>query len=413
MTTRLLPVALCLAGLVATTFAEEPSSSPTCPPAKGRRLVTTTYQVADLVVPVDCEARRIVVGPGQAEAVSPWKPSATVKARNTGEEPLIRLITNTIQPRSWSERGGPGTIDYFPLTMALVINQTPDVQDQIQDLLQALRRLQDQEVSVEVRIATLPESFFCERIGIDFDKDPKVTVSRPCPDELMPKSPDVKVLDDSQFVRLMEAMQDCRETNVMQAPKLTAFNHQRFGFCFVDDKPFVTGLDVRLKDGHLIGIPKTETFSSGIELSIEPVISPDRRSVRVDVQAVLKDVDTSAPTVPVSLPILPVGGGSEDKAVVFTQYLQQPRARKLAIEKTFTVPDGHTMVVDAGTRTSESRVEYGPPILSDIPFLNRLFRNVGYSRSRERVLLLVTPRIIQQEEEERQTGVVIPPTVIP
>src|SRR5262249_2809032 len=89
-------------------------------------------------------------------------PSATTEAE------LIKLITSTIQPNTWSESGGPGTIDYFPLTMSLVINQTADIQEQITDLLAALRRLQDQEVSVEVRFITVAEEFF-ERIGVNFN----------------------------------------------------------------------------------------------------------------------------------------------------------------------------------------------------------------------------------------------------
>src|SRR5439155_24175250 len=62
--------------------------------------------------------------------------------------------------------------------MALVINQTPDIQEQVADLLAALRRLQDQEVAVEVRMISLSETFF-ERIGMDFNinivnRNPKV-----------------------------------------------------------------------------------------------------------------------------------------------------------------------------------------------------------------------------------------------
>ena len=86
----------------------------------------------------------------------------------TIEDLLIKLITNTIKPQSWAEVGGSGTIDYFPLGMALVINQTPDVQEQVQELLDALRRLQDLEVSVEVRMISLEEAFF-ERIGVNFN----------------------------------------------------------------------------------------------------------------------------------------------------------------------------------------------------------------------------------------------------
>src|SRR5205085_10263789 len=57
--------------------------------------------------------------------------------------------------------------EYMPIGMALVIIQTPDVQEQVADLLDALRRLQDLQVAVEVRMITLAETFF-ERIGLDF-----------------------------------------------------------------------------------------------------------------------------------------------------------------------------------------------------------------------------------------------------
>jgi general secretion pathway protein D len=61
---------------------------------------------------------------------------------------------------------------------------------------------------------------------------------------------------------------------------------------------------------------------------------------------------------------------------------------------------------------SEQRSEYGPPILSKIPYINRLFKNVGYGRETDSLLVMVTPRIIvQEEEEERATGFVRPPPV--
>src|SRR6185436_11896431 len=86
----------------------------------------------------------------------------------TLENKLIELIQNTIQPSSWESRGGKGTIQWFPIGMALVIGQTQDIQEQIQDLLKALRQLQDLEVAIEMRLVSVSESFF-ERIGVDFD----------------------------------------------------------------------------------------------------------------------------------------------------------------------------------------------------------------------------------------------------
>ena len=42
----------------------------------------------------------------------------------------------------------------------------------------------------------------------------------------------------------------------------------------------------------------------------------------------------------------------------------------------------------------------GPPILSKIPYLSRLYRNVGYSREAREIFLFVTPRLIVNAEEE-------------
>ena len=92
------------------------------------------------------------------------------KVMQTREDALIQLIKNTIEPTSWADAGGQGTIDYFPMAGVLVINETLDIQEQVADLLQALRCLQDQEVAIEVRLITVDEDYY-ERIGLDFSMD--------------------------------------------------------------------------------------------------------------------------------------------------------------------------------------------------------------------------------------------------
>ena len=58
----------------------------------------------------------------------------------------------------------------YPIVMViagLVISQTQEVHEQIVDLLEQLRRLQDLQVTIEVRFITLNDNFF-EQIGVDF-----------------------------------------------------------------------------------------------------------------------------------------------------------------------------------------------------------------------------------------------------
>ena len=169
--------------------------------ARGK-MQRVTYQVADLVIPIPNSAGVLPMGtpstprepaalradadhravrrsaPARRPGRRPASPGIATDGNGTTitktgpsqtrEEQLIKLITNTVEPRSWSDMGGPGTIDYHPLTMALVVNQTPDIQEQIVDLLDSLRRLQDQEVAVEVRFISISDDFF-ERIGVNFD----------------------------------------------------------------------------------------------------------------------------------------------------------------------------------------------------------------------------------------------------
>src|SRR5262245_29891314 len=111
------------------------------------KLVIQTYAVADLVVPLQ---------------------SSNEAKAETMEKNLIKMIVNTISPTSWQSGGGQGTVEYFPLSMSLVITQRPDIQENVAELLTALRRVLDTEVVSEVRFLSVPESFF-DKLGADFD----------------------------------------------------------------------------------------------------------------------------------------------------------------------------------------------------------------------------------------------------
>src|SRR5207247_1221842 len=87
--------------------------------------------------------------PGSPQVTTTRLPGQTI------EDVLIKVITTSIAPDSWSDVGGKGTIQYFPLGLALVVNQTQDIQEQVADLLAALRRLQDLEVAIEMRLITV------------------------------------------------------------------------------------------------------------------------------------------------------------------------------------------------------------------------------------------------------------------
>jgi general secretion pathway protein D len=76
-----------------------------------------------------------------------------------------------------------------------------------------------------------------------------------------------------------------------------------------------------------------------------------------------------------------------------------------SVSTTVSVPDGGTILLGGIKRMREGRNERGVPILSKIPYISRLFRNVAIGRDAQSLMMMVTPRIIIQEEEELvQTG---------
>ena len=81
--------------------------------------------------------------------------------------------------------------------------------------------------------------------------------------------------------------------------------------------------------------------------------------------------------------------------------MQLPSFSFITVTTTVSVPDGGTVLLGGIKRLSEGRSEFGVPILSKVPYLNRLFKNVGIGRETQSLLMMVTPRIIIQEEEEQ------------
>ena len=114
--------------------------------------------------------------------------------RSTDFTELTNLITSTIAPDTWEQAGGQARVQSFETTLSLVIRQTQKTHEEIADLLAQLRRLQDLQVTIEVRFITVADRFF-ERIGVDFNFDIKPTVGYPKVDNgLLPILPFGSVL---------------------------------------------------------------------------------------------------------------------------------------------------------------------------------------------------------------------------
>jgi general secretion pathway protein D len=486
------------------------------------------------------------IGTGSTPSI-PFGPASAGGAQADFQS-LIMLITETIAPTTWATVGGPGTVREFATNLSLVISQTQDVHDQIADLLDQLRRLQDLQVTIEVRFISLNDTFF-ERIGVDFDFNIQSGVRQPLnmtalptqsngslyPSSLgiqaqpggqsqlvgldntgnpgvalapggglggtggvggggvggggaaggaggvggaaggagggaggtnaasianalpsffsipfrqnsfgsagvpaLPGLPDpatsaanfgFAILSDIEAYFLIQAAQGNTRSNVMQAPKVTLFNGQNAFISDTRQRPFVTSVVPVVGDFAAAQQPVITVLSEGTAVNVQAVVSSDRRFVRLTLVPFFATIgkveqfqfegsrstrskssdeksglsgDTGG-IVDLEAGVT-AGESSEREQEVLTNgtTIQQPEFLFTTVTTTVSVPDGGTVLLGGIKRLREGRNEFGVPILSKIPYINRLFKNVGIGRTTDSLMLMVTPRIIIQEEEEEK-----------
>ncbi len=381
---------------------------------------------------------------------------------------LIDLITSTISPQTWSEMGGPGTIQGFDTNLSLVVSQTQEVHEQIADLLAQLRKLQDLQVTIEVRFITLEDDFF-ERIGVDFQFNIPTATSVPNPPPVAgpppsygPVSPSAVVgldpsglqttlqdlqyryggfgkavpqfggfdatsaatfgfaiLSDIQAFFLVQAAQGDSRTNVLQAPKVTLYNGQQATVSDTTQEPFVVSVIPVVGDFAAAQQPVIVVLSEGTSLTVQAVVSNDRRFVRLTVVPFFSNIgnvstftftgstsSTTKSSESSNQTDQSSSNSNENDSANTATTVQLPQFSFVTVTTTVNVPDGGTVLLGGIKRLSEGRAEQGVPVLSKLPYINRLFRNTGIGRTTQSLMMMVTPRIIiQEEEEENLTGV--------
>jgi general secretion pathway protein D len=361
----------------------------------------------------------------------------------------------------------------------LVVSQTQRVHEQIADLLEQLRRLQDLQVTIEVRFIRLTDSFF-ERIGVDFDfnirnksglgyGDYHVPLVNDPGQQLIPNGtpsntvgvnvgdvppPNVNanftadldlpfrqgsfglstpqfgtpvdvgtfgfaILSDIEAFFMINASQGDRRANVLQAPKVTLFNGQQATVTDAAFRPFVISVIPVVGEFAAAQQPVIVVLSEGTMLSVQAVVSDDRRYVRLTLVPFFSQIgevqeftfegsETTSTSDSTTDDDDDGNDETNEEAEEITRSgttVQLPTFEVISVATTVSVPDGGTVLMGGIKRLVEGRNEFGVPLLSKVPYVDRLFRNVGIGRETDSLMMMVTPHIIIQEEEEDRLGV--------
>ena len=410
---------------------------------------------------------------------------------------LIELITSTIRQQDWQDNGGTiGFIRSHDTTLSLVITHDVRGHEEIENLLTQLRKLQDLQVTIEVRFITLNDAFY-EQVGVDFDLDIDDNIDAPF--QVFGRSPsdvstsyttgplgvgsgnpprDVQdrdhgksatvgmsapgvfssdldipftqsslaqaagaisnavpavtlanglapggaqvgfaILSDLEAYFFINAVQDDQRSNVLQAPKVTMFNGQQAFVSDTQQTPFVISVVPVVGDFAAAQQPVIVVLNEGTSLSVQAVVSNDRRFVRLtmvpffsqigEVNTFTFEGSSSTTRRSSSETQGPDEEAEADEEVTSNSgtTVQLPTFAFQTVTTTVSVPDVGTVLLGGIKRMREARYEDGVPMLNKIPYVNRLFNNVAIGKSSTSLMMMVTPRIIIQEEEEAAIGV--------
>ena len=235
------------------------------------------------------------------------------------------------------------------------------------------------EVAFEVRVLAVPAELPLPRLPV--------------------KEGEVAFLTDAQLKEVLEAALGDRKVNVMAAPKVTTFPGQDAAIRITEKQMFVTGVEVQRVNGQTVLVPKNTAVETGTTLTLRGQIFVDK-FVATNMSYVKKWIELVAMSNVDSFYTHVFEGGSQGKPVPFKVCLQSPQIETVTIEKKdLKIPSGGHAAIAGPVFLQESRTETSIPVLAEIPYLNRLFTNVGYSKMKMRTVLVVSPRVIEVMDE--------------
>ena len=336
---------------------------------------------------------------------------ATFERSRQGEE-WARFIRNNISSSSWSSEGGVGQNTIAYRNGKLVVTHTPEVQEQIRELLSSFRKARAIQVAILARFIEINEDFLedlsvewsglevageTDTFGIvDTDTgDPGGTFTRARVINAHEVPLGSRYLDAEgltlkagflkgwQVEAILTAVRKQQTGNILTAPRVTCFNTQR-AFLTVS----VLENFIRTYDSE--GTPDIGQVNTGIVLEVQPFVSADRRYITIEIIPQANEL-LSFDEVTYTQP----GEGG----AVGSYTVQLPRVSTRQVMTTVSVPDGGTLLIGGLAKAREARGFSTVPILGDIPIIKWFFSSRRKIDSRDNLILLVTAHIIQQEED--------------
>ena len=400
--------------------------------------IQVTYGVQDLIHPIpDYPGRDINVAPSGGLIA----PDEDIVERETNviEQGMLEdLILNNIAPESWDL--DPANTIRITDNGIMTVSQTPEVQEQIQDLLASLREATGIMVDIQARFMKVEDTFL-EDIGIDLrglgapglgdgsfafndfgDQSAADDLADgPGRDNTLGafydegEDGDIRLrvedlydtglgnddfrnsgglsfqwtfLNDLQLELILRAVSKSERVQLVTAPRILVHNTARANLSILNQVAYVQDFDVEIAQAASIADPIVAVIQDGVILDVRPVVSADRRFITLELRptvAVLKrPIEERVTTL-----------GSQNSVTIMLPDVEIQRVRT-----SVPLPDKGTVLLGGMKESTKQDQRSGVPILNKIPILSAFFERKGNFVSNRKLLILLTAEIVIPDERE-------------
>ncbi|MDO9712296.1 type II secretion system secretin GspD [Paracraurococcus lichenis] len=173
-------------------------------------------------------------------------------------------------------------------------------------------------------------------------------------------------------------LQQLTQVRVLSSPQLLVLDNEPARLQVGSLVPFLTQSAQSTLSAGAPLVNSVDYRETGVILEVVPRVSSGGM-VTLDIAQEVSDVDPNAPATGISSPT----------------FLQR------AVRSRVVVQDGQTIGLAGLIRDNDSRGNQGLPFLKDIPVLGALLGSQNNSRARTELLVLITPRVVQDQRDAR------------
>lgn len=361
-------------------------------------------------------------------------------------EALEALIKENIAFTTWTEPG----VSIASRQGAILVVHTPEVQSQIRQFLNDLRRFSASLVTIESKFMTVSNNWIQE-IGVDFRGLDDVEVSdvtngledmaslgldnggtgaqnnnsqstnaagHPGAGAFYDDGADgdfrgttqnffgsplgsalstiggmtfqLNYLNDLNLSTILRAVEKSSNAEIINNQVISVHNTQRAYVAVINQRAYIQDFDVEVAQFQAVADPQINVLNEGVVLDVRPTIHQDRKYLTLEIQPTVATV--------VALRDFSTTLGGNTSPISF----QLPELEVQSVFTSAIIPDGGSIMLGglSNVRNIERRAEV--PWVARIPIVGFLFKQEGYNDENKTLIILIRARITDVRDELRR-----------